>query len=289
MVHIKIFKLWLLAFITLLVNITVNTNVHSSSNLENLKRSVAKIEISLPNDKNEIGAGIIVAADTEKVYIMTAHHVIAEFIDPDLEEIQKRKKLEVQFYGYQSSPVKGEFQRSDEDLDLAVVTVKKQDVIDFEIIPIKEIGDVSKVKELEEVITIGHPGGTFWSSAKRDIREIQTNYILFSGSLYEGNSGGMLLNCNNQLIGMVLNSGPETARALIINTISTKLKDDWEIPIKWEIKQPELSRNKWYWNKFIIIIYVIGGGIGGKEIYEYLRNPKPDVLDKPPGFPGEEQ
>lgn len=265
----------------------MSIEAHPSSNLEELKKSVVKIEVSLPNNK-ETGAGIIVAADTEKVYIMTAYHVIHEFVDTDSGD----KTINIQFFSNRQKSVPGEvFKRFDEDLDLAVVTVKKQDIKDFEIIPINEIGDVKKVKELEEIITIGHPGSTPWGLAKGNVSKIQTNYFLFSGNaVYPGNSGGMLLNRGKYLIGMVIGRGAEIGRALRIDVAFDKLRDEWGIPVA--VKAIPISPDKpWWKNKyFIAVAVVVGSGTTGIILYNLSKNPKdnPVVLDVPPYFPGEE-
>ena len=72
-------------------------------------------------------------------------------------------------------------------------------------------------EQTDEVYAVGHPRGLAWSVTdgivshpRRRVAagDIDGTFIQTSAQAYYGNSGGPLLNVNNQLIGIVSNGGP---------------------------------------------------------------------------------
>ncbi len=137
------------------------------------------------------GTGVVLSADG---YILTNHHVVAD-----------ARQVEVLFSSAQTLPA--EIVGLDEISDLAVLRVQATDLTPA------EFGDSSMLQVGDAVVAIGDPLGVelrgtmtdgIVSAINRDIATggrtmtlIQTNAALNSG-----NSGGPLLNCYGQVIGI---------------------------------------------------------------------------------------
>ena len=199
---------------------------------ENLKEGIVKLTIRGTSDAIETGAGIIIGFDNQKIYIITALHVV---LRKEAENLQA-KKIVVQFYGKLNKPVLGQlFESVDEDLDLAVVTVGLRELANQNIVPKFNLGEIDKINELDEVITIGHPADYNWQPSKGEFKTKKLYEIDFSGgTAFPGNSGGALLNKNKELIGMVKEIKKEYGVATRIDVIIDKLKD-WNIPTQFKV------------------------------------------------------
>jgi len=146
------------------------------------------------------GSGVVFDVSSEKVYILTNHHVI-----------DSSNALSVTFFGddhYQASII-----GSDQDTDLAVITV---DIVDMDqevlnkIRPI-ELGDSDALQVGETAIAIGNPLGYnntvtvgIISALDRaigaDLNAL--NLIQTDAAINPGNSGGALVNGAGQLVGI---------------------------------------------------------------------------------------
>lgn len=220
------------------------TTILSQSN-EELKDGVVKIFVRRQDDSVDTGAGIIVAADSQKIYILTALHVVSRGDEDDLE----RTKMVVQFYSFRRNLVRGKlFSSIDEDLDLAVVTVDAQSVFGFNIAPKLKLGKLAKLKELDEIIAVGHPSDRPWQLSSGKITTVESLRLQYSGdAVYPGNSGGALLNSKKFLIGIVTQKTPESGSAIRIDVAMDKLVE-WNIPVHFKLGK---SRKLWP--------YLVGG------------------------------
>ena len=118
-----------------------------------LKRGVVKIIAHKSQNVKDTGAGIIVGIEKNIALILTAHHVV-----------EGAKTIEVVFFDKQFSKFHARrFEKYDEDLDIAVITV---DPAAGKRIPANlprfTLGDVSKLREGEKVSTLGHPLDLDW-------------------------------------------------------------------------------------------------------------------------------
>lgn len=157
-------------------------------------------------DSEGCGSGIIVSEDDEYLYIATNNHVVAG-----------AKTLSVSFVDDQV--VSAEIKGTDENTDLAVVSVKKTDIPEetLNAIKIAVLGDSTKLKLGESAIAIGNALGYGQSVTTGVISAIDrevtvtdsttgntyTNSLLqTSAAINPGNSGGALLNMNGEVIGI---------------------------------------------------------------------------------------
>ena len=226
-----------------------------TAQVEEVKRRVVKITVEKPGDVIETGAGIVLSTKHQVIYILTAYHVI-----------EGAQNITVTFRDRPVTKIAAKlFEKYDEENDLAVVYIESS-VISKEI-SILHLGDVSKTKELDNVIAIGHPSNNQWELSTAVIRASEPSKFRFSGDAVDpGNSGGALLNKEFQLIGLITKERPGNGIALKIDDALEILKN-WQIPYAFEI---ERRSKKWPWivaaggvAAGIATAVILGGGGGG--------------------------
>lgn len=146
------------------------------------------------------GSGFIANEDDNDYYIVTNNHVVAgannvKIVFIDGEEVE--------------AVVRG----TDEDADLAVVSVKKTDVADDtkKEIKVAELGDSDELKLGQGVVAIGNALGMgqsvtvgYVSALNREITidGVSKSFIQVDAAINPGNSGGALLNMYGKVIGI---------------------------------------------------------------------------------------
>lgn len=173
------------------------------------------------------GSGIIIGQNDDELLIATNNHVV-----------ENSKNLSVSFYGdevdanilnsrssgysqsaeeiasaYAKNSVSAQIKGTDEDNDLAVIAVKKEDVPEETMSQIKVavMGDSGSLKVGEQVVAIGNASGYGQSvtsgyvsaldrvvSSKKDA----SGLIQTDAAINPGNSGGALLNMKGEVIGI---------------------------------------------------------------------------------------
>ena len=146
------------------------------------------------------GSGVIVAEDSDYIYILTNYHVV-----------ENTSELSVTFIDEKSydASIKGVSERK----DIAIVSVKKN-IIDSETlkeIKIATIGDSNDLKVGNGIIAIGNALGYGQSVTTGVVsalnREVTTDsyaqdMIQIDAAINGGNSGGALLNSKGEVIGI---------------------------------------------------------------------------------------
>ena len=154
-------------------------------------------------DATATGSGIIVAQTDDELLIVTNNHVVAD-----------AESLEVQFIN--EATAEASIRGTDEDNDLAVITVKLADIDEdtMNSISIAIIGDSDSLRIGEPAIAIGNALGYGQSVTAGVIsavnREMQlsetesgtTTFIQTDAAINPGNSGGALLNIRGEVIGI---------------------------------------------------------------------------------------
>jgi tetratricopeptide (TPR) repeat protein len=185
--------------------------------LENADDSTLRSVVKIPNNDG-VGAGIVINRQGGTLYILTARHVIGgtNCINANSQGCQVSDRIAVEFY---SPPGQQPIQKIAEllsqswagDLDLVVLTVSGGVPPDIQPLPIANTqprrNDILKV--------IGHPSETrqAWSiQPHRFINNISGQFAcsqysclqLSEPQLSPGNSGGAVLNQNNEIVGIVI-------------------------------------------------------------------------------------
>lgn len=237
---------------------------------EEVKKGVVKLTVH-QDEVTEVGAGIVLSKLSEVLFILTAYHVI-----------DKADSIFVEFPEAPALRMKAQvFQKVDKDKDLAVLYIPnfKDTTTVFHIF----LGDTTRLKELDEVSAIGHPGDFEWeiSAGKYQKLDPSTQLIRFEGKINSGNSGGPLLNKNFKLIGMVTKKQAQYSYAVEISH-AIEIVRNWKIPVDLIVRPPKRGGGKKWW--------LIGGGVvGGTVLYIVTRPEKvtngPNLLPKPENPP----
>jgi S1-C subfamily serine protease len=167
----------------------------------------------------ESGAGIIVGSKNDRIYLITAKHVIPP-----------NHSVVVEFFGMPGDKFTAERIGTVPELDLGVLfipdTASKH--IDAAHLPFERLGASAQLVPGSKVGAIGYGSGNPWDSNPPgvfyDIADIVGEQVLFR-SLYVsyGYSGGGLFDANWKLVGMITKDQPPTSTAISIDRIFASL------------------------------------------------------------------
>lgn len=194
----------------------------SEAERERTNAAVVMIKSKLPTGE-AFGAGVIVSATPQDVYIVTANHLVRH----------GGAATDVQV---QLNPKRGEWvparilDLQDADLDLAALVIRpapaSPDVL-------KGAGAApSSLPRGSEVYPLGFPRGRVWDLPLRaDIvaSATATRISFESQRVGPGNSGGPLLDPCGHVVGLVVNSDPPLAEAVSIETVLDTYRK-WGLP-----------------------------------------------------------
>lgn len=148
------------------------------------------------------GSGIIISKDG---YILTNNHIINSTDSSTYYEVSKATKVYVYLYN-DTTPYEAKIIGTDEQTDLAVIKIEKDDLT------AAELGDSSSIKIGEFAMAIGNPLGMqssvtsgIISAVNRSVTgENGTTYTLIQtdAAINSGNSGGALVNSEGKVIGI---------------------------------------------------------------------------------------
>jgi hypothetical protein len=191
---------------------------------ERSKRFVVMIRGKL-SDIDSIGGGIPVGEGPDRLYIVTANHVVRQG-----SETIENPRIEFRWLPGESFPATLLTSR-DDFLDIAVLSVADLSRINTGFARVLVAGD--PVKRGDTVYVLGHPNGDPWNLRVTPDRVAQISgaSILFeTGLLAPGNSGGALLNDRKLLIGIVRRDQPPNGEAISITRVIEKLQE-WNYPV----------------------------------------------------------
>lgn len=184
------------------------------------KAASAVVLISTPTG---IGSGFIVSSDG---WIVTNKHVILD----EWENIYNNHEILIELKsGKKFIVLQTVIDKSCPDIDLAFLKIASTNL---PIIPIYSDG-LPNIQE--EVITIGHPIGFYWTSTKGVISNVYDindclSIIQLDAPINPGNSGGPLLNKYGQVVGVntmaMINEVQNTNFAIASNILIKKLNEN---------------------------------------------------------------
>ncbi|MDO5136328.1 MAG: trypsin-like peptidase domain-containing protein [Eubacteriales bacterium] len=169
------------------------------------------------------GSGIIVGENEEELLIATNHHVVEGattlnvcFIGDDVVSAEQETQSYLSGDGDLNieDAVAAKIKGSDEDNDLAVIAVKKEDIPEDTLgeIKIAQLGSSDSLVVGEQVVAIGNALGYGQTVTSGWVSALDRTVTLESGSASDliqtdaainpGNSGGALLNMYGELIGI---------------------------------------------------------------------------------------
>jgi hypothetical protein len=208
------------------IAIAIGHGLRAQSPDELIQKLVVMIEGKL-GDSPTLGAGIIFGTGQDRLYIVTANHVVRRGAD-------QAKDIKVQLKWLPGEPQEAALlTTSDPDLDLAVLSVAGLSRIGAASgrVPFDMLGDANSLKPYDPTYTLGYPGARPWDIRKGDVRRAAGRTIQFETPfLYPGNSGGALLNGKYELIGLVSRDEPPDGAAVAMDTVIDSLKT-WGYPV----------------------------------------------------------
>ena len=168
-----------------------NYFIFAAEPLEDLKSSVVKLTVADSQRNLQEGAGIIISESGGGIYILTNYHVIEDAIG-----------IVVHFYKHPTLKRQAvAYEKVDIENDLAVVYIPNSRLPKNT--KLLTLGNSSDMQDLDEIRTIGHPRGHEWELSSGELRRAGALLLRFSGDAVDpGNSGGALINSENELIGI---------------------------------------------------------------------------------------
>jgi alpha-tubulin suppressor-like RCC1 family protein len=194
---------------------------------EEIKRLIVMIKCQF-EDMETIGAGIIIGAENDQLYIATAEHLISL-------RAQEARHIDV-YFKWLNKPFKATLlKHTGRPLDLAVLSVGnlKEAGISIQQLPFDQLGDAESLKRGDAVYSLGNPHGKAWSVnvTPDKVSQREGGLIYFeSNFIREGHSGGALLNGQWELVGMILSDQPPNGEAISITRILAKARE-WKYPV----------------------------------------------------------
>lgn len=182
-----------------------------------------------------IGAGIIIGVGNDRLYIVTANHVVRR----GTREAQDLK-LNFRFLpGEQIEAILLEHQDIQFDIAVLCVVDLERNRIPVDALPFDRLGDSNVLEREDAVYHVGFPLGRPWKvNVKPDwVSEKGRGLIKFeSNSIGAGNSGGGLFNARWELVGMIKADQPPDGVAVDIQNILEILRQ-WGYPVSLFSKQ----------------------------------------------------
>lgn len=180
-------------FALVLPLVALGLPLSQAQTIDQLKAGVVKIRAKT----GQVGTGFIVRMEQEKVFIITAAHVIAGDSQP-----------EVEFFSNRHVSVKGAVlpgaEVHDDVQGLALVMVRGQEFLSKGIQSLAFGLATDLVAGGEEALIIGHPGGGGdWTVVKRDIANRVGRKITLDPGMAARFSGGPIL-VENKVMGIVM-------------------------------------------------------------------------------------
>jgi hypothetical protein len=218
----------MLAGLCLLIGVASPRPGYPNEAEESIKQLVVMVEAKRAGVEH-LGSGIIFGMGPDRLYIVTADHVVRP----------RRQEPEEVYIRYRWGPderVKAQLLESrDAALDVAVLSVSglKDLASRYEGLPFDRLGDPDALRRGDALYLLGHPGGRPWrmnTSAERLVETRDHRLEFESNVIAVGHSGGALLNRMMDLVGMLRSDTPPYGEAVSISTILKKVSE-WGYPV----------------------------------------------------------
>ena len=180
----------------------------------------------------EFGAGIIFGWDKERIYIVTANHVVRR-------GSQEAQNPQIRLKALPDKPFKATLlKHADQELDLAVLSMEGLDnqKVDPCVLRIDRLGRTA-MKRGDPVYAVGNPNGVPWGMpvAPDLVAQIVGVQVTFqSAYISKGHSGGGLLSRQGEVVGMIRADQPPFGSATNIENILQAMRA-WGYPVKLRV------------------------------------------------------
>jgi len=187
------------------------------------------------------GSGIVFAREKDRLYIVTANHVVRS-------GGTEASNLQIRLKPWPDRELKGRLlPQLDRELDLAVLSVDglAMNGVDVCRLALDRLADPVSVKRGDAVYPVGNPNGVAWGMpVKPDaISDITGEDVVFQSALIaRGHSGGGLLTAGGLLVGMIQADEPPYGRALGTRKTLEVLRA-WSFPL--HLRVPSMTKSIW--------------------------------------------
>jgi hypothetical protein len=184
------------------------------------------------------GAGIIMGARRDTLWIATANHVVRR-------AGRAAERIEVRLR-WRADPVPARLHSlHDDTLDLAVIAIAglKDMALDPDTLPFDHLGDLGSLERGDAMFLLGHPNGLPWrvNTAPERFIEFRGDSMDFESNLIaRGHSGGALLDERRGLIGMLQSDQPPYGLAISMHAIARRF-DAWELPVALKLRPATIA------------------------------------------------
>lgn len=175
------------------------------------------------------GAGIIVGHAADRLYIVTADHVVRR-------GATTATNIRVMLKSLPGEPLPTTLQADhDETMDLAVLRVPdvRRHRIPVQTLPFDRLGSATNLPRAASVYPVGYPRGRPWGTPLTPDRfdRVRGDRIIFeSNFIREGHSGGGLFTERGELIGLLVSDQAPYGEALSMASVIAALRD-WNYPV----------------------------------------------------------
>lgn len=217
---------------------------------ENSEDAIVLVKTTKPAIGTEIGAGIILGFREDRIYILTAQHVVENAINTHVQFFTERNK---------NHSYLAEILHQDDDLDMAIIVIKGKKHPGF---PFIIAGNSTNVQRGDKMIAIGHPSGHYWDVnlqnifKRGDFEGVQEMFSMSGQGIFGGASGGPIFTEDHELIGMMTVTGAISTGCLKIERILSKLSEWSDVPLNLLVKN-QLPQD---------MIYIIGGTLKNSSL-----------------------
>lgn len=221
---------WIATTLLVLASIGRVTTAEAAAPTEaDAKSLVAMIEGRLAG-ADTFGAGVVVGASHDMVYIATANHVVRKGTK-EVEDLQVRVKS---LPGQAIPGILLDDWSSDDDLAVIGIRSTETEPIRVDAIRFDLLGEAGELERREDnVFHIGFPAGVRWHVQVRPdpVSRVSSTELFFESSRVEpGSSGGGLFTEQWRLVGLVQRIGSLEASATRIDRVLELIRN-WGYPI----------------------------------------------------------
>lgn len=206
-----------------------------------VEQIVVMIRCALDREES-IGAGIVFGAANDRLYVVTANHVVRH--GP-----AQCSDLRVELRSRPGEPVPATLTTSfDAKRDVAVLSIPNVRALGIDVtrLPFDRLGEPASLSRGDGVFVLGYPEGRPWGTnvAPIPVQARSDSVISFEATLVSpGYSGGALLNQRREIVGLLLNVQPPEATARSVTPVAELLRT-WRFPValrgRFALAEPEL-------------------------------------------------
>lgn len=220
--------------LVMIPGVGVNAETQGDS-FEKANQLIVMIKVKF-EEAETFGAGIIFGREENKLFIVTADHVVRK-------KNQTTQDIRVMLKTHPDVELKALLLDShDSNQDLAILSIDTLQNTKFDAcsLAMTALGDNSHLKRGSTVFPVGYPTAIPWGSPfdpDRVSQIIGDKITIQSRFIAPGHSGGALLNGKGEIVGLILADSPPLGLAVSIEKV-LKVVSDWGYPIQLSFPVP---------------------------------------------------